>query len=212
MSPSPSNASGRPHADATPPPPLNPLEAIAAALVVANVALLARRSVWNYPFAIAAVALYAIVFARARLYSDMLLQGFFLVVNLYGWLLWTRGRAVSGTVLVETLSAIARLRWAIGCAAAVLAWGTLMHRYTDAAYPWWDAGVAIVSIAAQILLARRAIENWWLWIAIDVAAVPLYLAKQLWFTGALYVVLLALSVWGLIDWRAARERQGGAVA
>ena len=186
---------------------MDPIEAIAAALVVVNVALVAARSVWNYPFAIVAVAIYAVVFARAHLYSDMLLQGFFLVVNAYGWVHWARGKAAQGTVVVETLSASARASWAVGCAVATIGWGLAMHRYTDASYPWWDAGIAIVSVAAQIMLARRAIENWWLWIAVDVASIPLYLAKHLWFTGALYVVLLALSVWGLVDWARTRRRQ-----
>ena len=186
---------------------MDPTEAIAAALVVANVVLVARRSVWNYPFAIVAVAIYAVVFARAHLYSDMLLQGFFLIVNAYGWVHWARDRAVQGTVVVEVLTARARATWAIGCVGATIGWGLAMHAYTDASYPWWDAATAIVSVAAQVMLARRAIENWWLWIAVDVAAIPLYLAKHLWFTGGLYVVLLAISVWGLTDWQRARQRQ-----
>ena len=191
---------------------MDPIEAIAAALVVANVALVARRSVWNYPFAIVAVAIYAVVFARARLYSDMLLQGFFLIVNAYGWIHWVRGKAAQGMIVVETLSGATRAWWALGCAVAAIGWGTAMHRFTDASYPWWDAGIAVVSVAAQVMLARRAIENWWLWIAVDVAAIPLYLAKRLWFTGGLYVVLLAISVWGLIDWHRARRRPAGATA
>ncbi|TPG12358.1 nicotinamide riboside transporter PnuC [Sphingomonas oligophenolica] len=183
---------------------MNSIEAIAAALIVVNVALVARRSIWNYPFAIAAVAIYAVVFARARLYSDMLLQGFFLVVNLYGWVNWARIRAAAGDVLVETLTPQTRALWAAGVIVAAAGWGTVMHRYTDASYPWWDAGIAGASIAAQVLQARRRLESWWLWIAVDVASVPLYAAKGLWFTTALYLVLLAISVAGLIDWRRAR--------
>ena len=185
-------------------------EAIASLLVVVNVVLVARRSIWNYPFAIVAVAIYAVVFARAHLYSDMLLQGFFLAVNGYGWVHWVRDKAEQGMVVVETLTATARWQWAVGCGVATIGWGLAMHRYTDASYPWWDAGIAIASVAAQVMLARRAIENWWLWIAVDVAAIPLYLAKHLWFTGALYLVLLAVSVWGLVDWSRARRRQAAA--
>lgn len=185
---------------------MNLVEAVAALLVVVNVALVARRSVWNYPFAIVAVAIYAAVFADARLYSDMLLQGFFLGVNVYGWINWARVKADAGEVTVETLAPSARAVVVAACAAATLGWGGLMHRYTGAAYPWWDAGIAIVSIAAQGLQARRAIESWWLWIAVDLASIPLYAAKQLWFTTGLYAILLLLSVIGLIDWTRARTR------
>lgn len=179
------------------------IEAIAAALVVFTVALVAWRSVWNYPFAIVAVAIYAVVFANARLYSDALLQGFFLIVNLYGWADWARIKAMAGEVVVETLTWRARLTWGGGIAVAAALWGAAMHRFTDASYPWWDAATAAASVAAQILQARRSLESWWLWIAVDVASVPLYAAKELWFTTALYLVLLAVSMVGLVDWRRA---------
>ena len=75
---------------------MSPIEGIAAALVLVNVALVALRSVWNYPFALIAVTLYAFVFFEAKLYSDMLLQGFFFALNLYGWAAWMRARDDSG--------------------------------------------------------------------------------------------------------------------
>jgi nicotinamide mononucleotide transporter len=183
------------------------VEALAAALVIVNVALVAARSVWNYPVALAAVAIYGWVFVGARLYSDALLQGFFFAANLYGWANWARSRADAGEVVVERLDPATRLAWLGGSVAACLVWGTVMHRYTDASYPWWDGGIAIASVAAQLMQARRAIESWWVWIAVDVASIPLYAAKALWFTAGLYGVLLGLSVWGLIDWRRALARQ-----
>src|SRR3546814_19832174 len=75
---------------------VSPIEGVAAALVLVNVALVALRSVWNYPFALLAVTLYAFVFFEAKLYSDMLLQGFFFALNLYGWAAWPRARGASG--------------------------------------------------------------------------------------------------------------------
>ncbi|MGR6330063.1 nicotinamide riboside transporter PnuC [Sphingomonas sp. XXL09] len=186
---------------------VNPVELCAAALVVINVVLVARRSVWNYPVALAAVAIYGWVFAGARLYSDALLQGFFFAANLYGWRNWARSRAAAGEVMVERLSDGARTGWVAAGLVATLLWGTLMHRFTDASYPWWDAGLAITSVIAQWLQARRAIESWWLWIAVDCGSVPLYLAKGLWVTAALYALLLAIAAAGLIEWSRARGRQ-----
>jgi len=186
---------------------VNSIEALAALLVVVNVALVARRSIVNYPVAIVAVAIYAGIFADARLYSDMVLQGFFLVVNVYGWIDWARVKGQAGEVVVGTLAVRTRTLWVVGIAGAAAAWGTGMHAFTDAAYPWWDAGIAAASVAAQVLQARRRIESWWLWIAVDVVSVPLYAVKGLWFTTALYVVLLVISVAGLIDWRRALGRQ-----
>jgi nicotinamide mononucleotide transporter len=189
---------------------VNTLEILAALLVLINIALVARRSVWNYPFGIVAVALYAVVFLEAKLYSDMLLQGFFLVLNLYGWVNWRRSQAQAGEVVVLTLGWPARAGWLAAIGAVILGWGWLMHRLTDAAAPWWDAGVAITSVAAQLLLARRYLENWVLWIAVDVVAVPLFAWRGLWFTSGVYVVLLGLSIWGMLDWHRARARHRGA--
>ncbi|MGH6617863.1 nicotinamide riboside transporter PnuC, partial [Sphingomonas sp.] len=97
--------------------------------------------------------------------------------------------------------------WIGGIAAATAGWGWLMHRFTDASLPWPDAGVAMTSVAAQILLSRRKIENWVLWIAVDLVAIGIYAVKDLKVACALYVVLLGVSIWGLIDWRRS-ERAG----
>ncbi|MBJ6121634.1 nicotinamide riboside transporter PnuC [Sphingomonas mollis] len=180
---------------------MNDLEAVAFVLGVINVTLVVRRSIWNYPFGIATVAVYAVVFAEARLYSDTLLQGFFIVVNGYGWVAWTRNRAVAGQVMVEAMTWPARIGWLTGIALAAAIWGTGMHRFTDASMPWWDAALAAASIAAQWLMAKRKWENWVLWIAVDIGSIGLYVIKGLWLTAVLYAVFLILATWGLIDWR-----------
>lgn len=176
------------------------IEWIATVLGIACVGLGVVRSVWTFPFGIVSVVLVGIVVLRERLYSDALLQVFYVAANLYGWRNWSQARAVAGTVRVEVMRPVQRLHWLVGGIVATLVWGALMHRYTDAAYPWWDGGVTVVSLAAQVLMARRRLENWWLWIAVDVAAMPLYAIKGLWLFAGLYLIYLGLSVWGLIGW------------
>lgn len=188
---------------------LDPLETLATLLGLANIALLVRRSIWNYPFGLAMVALYAHIFFREKLYSDALLQIFFFVIQLYGWWAWWRAGGGEHKVDVARLSWPARVAWILMIAILSLAWGTMMRVYTDASFPWWDAAVAVTSIAAQILLARRCIENWILWIAVDAGAIPLYLVKNLHFTAGLYFVFLVLCVLGLREWTRA-EREGEA--
>jgi len=178
------------------------LEWLAAALVLINVALVALRSVWNYPFALAAVSLYAVVFYDARLYSDMVLQAFFFALNLYGWANWLRARDDSG-VPVGWMDQRARQQWAIVTIAAWAAWSFAMDRYTNAVAPWIDGAIAMLSITAQWLLARRRVESWYLWIAVDLVAIPLFASRGLYATSAVYVVLLGLSIDGLIQWRRA---------
>ena len=185
---------------------MNPLEYVAAGLGLANILLLVRRSIWNYPFGILMVLLYGFIFYGAKLYSDALLQIFFLVVQLYGWWHWLRNKAEAGEIVVERLPGRALLILAAFSLASIYAWGALMHRFTDASYPWWDGSIAILSVVAQILLARRYLENWALWILVDIISIGVYAAKQLWPTLGLYVVFLIVSILGLVEWRRVLNR------
>jgi nicotinamide mononucleotide transporter len=152
------------------------------------------------------VSLYFFIFWEAKLYSDALLQIFFLAINLYGWLHWHRIRHSAGEVLVERMSWRSRFAWLAATLAASLAWGLAMRAFTDAAAPIPDALIAGGSVAAQILLALRRVENWVLWIAVDLIAVPLYWSRGLEPTAGLYALFLALAVAGLVTWSRALHR------
>ena len=186
--------------------PVNPLEALATAAGLANIVLLVRRSIWNYPFGLVMVALYAWIFGHAKLYSDAVLQCFFFAIQLYGWWAWAQAGDQAEPVPVRRLAWGPRFAWCVLIAILSAFWGRGMAAYTDASYPWWDAAVAVASIAAQILLARRLIENWVIWILVDLAAIGLYAAKALYLTAGLYVIFLLLSIFGLMEWRRAMQR------
>lgn len=176
-------------------------ELIAAGLGLVNVALVVRRSVWNYPFGLAMVTLYGFVFYEARLYSDTILQIYFFAVQLFGWWYWLKGRAEDGLVQPETLPAKG---WAAAVAATVagnLALGWFFATYTDAAAPWLDSFIAAASVTGQTLQSTRKIESWYWWIAVDLVAIGVYAWKGLYLTTGLYTVFLALSVAGFLSWR-----------
>jgi nicotinamide mononucleotide transporter len=191
---------------------MSPYEWVAAALGVINVALVVRRNVWNYPFGIVMVSLYFFIFLDTRLYSDALLQVFFLVVQGYGWRNWVRAKQAAGEVPVGTLDMRERILWLLGTVAFSLVWGLGMARFTNAAAPLIDAFIAGASVAAQILMARRRIENWLLWILVDAVAVPLYASRGLVWTPWLYGLFLLLSIAGLVDWHRALRAQRKAAA
>ncbi|WP_303542115.1 nicotinamide riboside transporter PnuC [Sphingomonas natans] len=178
---------------------VSPLEAVAAALGVINIVLLIRRSIWNYAFGLAMVILYAPVFFEQRLYSDALLQLFFVAVQLYGWWAWRRSAGRMGDILVERLDWRGRMLWTLVGALAWLAWSSGMRHFTDAVNPYWDGAVAAMSVTAQALQAKRLIETWPLWVAVDLVAIPLYWSRDLKVTTLLYVLFLLMSLWG---WRA----------
>jgi nicotinamide mononucleotide transporter len=192
---------------------LSGTEIIASILGVANIVLLVRRSIWNYPFGIVMVTLYGFVFFEARLYSDAALQVFFFVVQVYGWWVWYHARNDDGLVRVEAMSNRARLVWIAVIAAVTVAEGWYLSRYTGDSAPWMDANTTAMSVVAQYLLSIRKIENWILWIVTDVVQIGLYYWKGLYPTTGLYVLFLVLSAVGLYQWlRELRAHPAGAAA
>ena len=189
------------------------IEYAAAALGLVNIALLVFRSVWNFPFGMAMVALYILVFYEERLYAEAGLQVFFLLAQAWGWWLWTRAGGDDSRVPVRRLDWLSRAVWLMVTAALSLNLGWAMHKFTDAALPYADSAIAGASVAAQILLGLRRIENWVLWIVIDIAAIALYIDRGLYPTAGLYGGFLVMSLFGLKEWaEAARREPAPAVA
>lgn len=185
------------------------LEYAAAVLGVINIALLIWRSVWNYPFGMAMVALYIFVFREEKLYAEAGLQVFFFLAQAWGWWLWVRvgGEDVDapGRVPVRWLDWPSRAVWAVVTAALSLNLGWAMSRFTDAVMPFADSAIAGASVTAQILLGFRRIENWILWVLIDVASIAVYINRGLYPTAGLYGGMLVMSLLGLREWIAAER-------
>lgn len=186
---------------------MSPIEIIAVLLGIANILLIIKRSVWNYPFAIVMVTLYFFIFREAKLYSDAGLQIFFVIVNLYGWWSWNQNKAETGEIVVQRLGPQGLLGWIAGSLIATIAWGAAMSHFTDASYPYWDASLAMLSVVGQILMTRRYLENWWWWIVVNAISIPLYLVKDLQLTAGLYGLFLVLAIGGLFEWRKAKHVQ-----
>lgn len=179
------------------------IEISAVIFGIANIVLLARRNIWNYPFGLIMVSLYAWIFYDAKLYSDMLLQPFFFTIQVLGWWWWLNKREVGGAVIVERMAPIEIPIYAVIAVIGILSVGTLMGRYTDASLPYWDAATTVLSIIAQILLARRKLENWIVWIVVDVLAIGIYSYKGLYPTAALYTIFLGVATIGFFVWKKA---------
>ena len=188
------------------------LEWVAAGLGVINVALLIFRTVWNFPFGIASVAMYIFVFWEKLLYAEAALQVFFVLAQLWGWWLWVRVGSDDNRVPVRWLDWPSRAVWFAVTAAVSLNLGWVLHRFTNAAMPYADSAIAGASVAAQILLGLRRVENWIMWIAIDIAAMGLYINRGLYPTTGLYGCFLVLSLFGLKEWLEAARKQAKELA
>jgi nicotinamide mononucleotide transporter len=184
--------------------PVTWLELVAVVLSLAMVGCNIREIHWGWPLAIASSLLYFALFWRSKLYGDASLQIFFAVVAFWGWFQWLRGRRPDGSALrVARLTARGQAAAIGACALLWPATGWFLHTYTDSDVPWWDAFPTAVSLVGQFLLGRKYIENWLVWIVVNVVSVGLFVHKALWLTAGLYIVFIVLSV---VGWRAWRMR------
>jgi nicotinamide mononucleotide transporter len=180
---------------------VSPLELIAAVTGAISVWLSVRQSIWSWPTAIVNVVLYAVVFREAKLYADMGLQIIYAVLSVYGWYQWLYGGQGRTQLRVSRTTPRLAVLLALIAASGSALLGTLLHRTTDAALPYMDSFLSSTSLVAQWMMTRKLLENWLVWIGVDVLYVGMFIFKGLYLTAGLYAVFLALAVKGYIDWR-----------
>lgn len=169
--------------------------------------LLTREHVWNWPVGLLNTALFCVLFVQSKLYGDAALQLFFFAFGLWGWWAWVRH---AGPRAGPPVRRTTRREW-VGLGAAALA-GTgaaavYLARFTDSPVPVADGSVLVLSLCATWGQVKKVLESWWLWIAVDVISVPLYLSRKLYPTALLYFVFGCLCVVGLRAWTRSLKEQ-----
>lgn len=176
-------------------------------LGIGGVWLMIRRSLWAFPVGLLAVTVQGVLFFRARFYADATLQVFFFVALAYGWWHWVRDRGDAPELPVTRLGNRGRAL-ALGLATAgTVAWALALRAWTDAAMPFRDAFIAAFSVVAQVLQSRKQLENWPLWIAVNLVAIASYWSADLAYTAFLYAIYLGLAIAGWRAWARAEVAQ-----
>ncbi len=171
--------------------------------------LLIKQNVWTFPigliYAVASVA----VFAEQRLYADVLLSGYFVLMNGYGWYYWVYGgqRSESVGLLIGRISRNASLALIAIVVVATIVMGWVFDTQTDADLAYWDSATTTMSFAAMWMTARKYIENWIVWLIVDVMLTGIYLYKGIEPYALLYFVYLAMAVMGWRAWQQTMIRQ-----
>lgn len=149
------------------------------------------------------------IFWEARLYGDFLLHIIFLVLNIYGWYNWVKGRSRSEIELEVTSMNSKDYIWTVVWTllgvivfSEVLKIGpTLIHGMEPASLPFWDSMTSILSVTGMWLTTKKKIENWYYWLIVDILATGIYFYKELYFYSLLYFVYIFLAVAGYLAWR-----------
>lgn len=199
--------------------PMSYLEFFGTLFNIVTVWLCARKNIWNWPVGIAAVVLFAVLFYQIQLYSDFLEQIYYFITGFWGWWVWLRlkkdpgggdqGETISRNTFGENVG------WGAVIVFGTIVLGAFMARidvifpqwFPEAAsFPYLDAFTTVAAFVAQVLLVRQRIENWYLWIVIDVIGVWLYFEKEVKFVSVLYFIFLIIATNGLLHWRKAWQK------
>ncbi|MDE5786625.1 MAG: nicotinamide riboside transporter PnuC [Duncaniella sp.] len=183
---------------------MNTLEIIGTAVGVVYLILEYRASAWLWVASIAMPAIYLAVYYEAGLYADFGISVYYIVASVYGLVCWLRGSSHAGSADELPITRTPRRIYAplVAVFATIFALiGYILSRYTDSTVPIADAFTTALSIVAMWMLARKYVEQWLMWIAADVACAVLYVYKDLWFTGALYLAYAVIAVLGYRKWK-----------
>ena len=191
---------------------LSPAEFIAVIGAVGYLLLAIRQNILCWFCALVSTAIYIGLFIDAKLYMESVLNGFYFIMALYGWYVWRAGAEHESSLKVTRWPLSVHLTAVAAIAGISLFCGALLDRYSDAAFPYVDSLTTFSAIWATFLVARKVLENWWYWLAIDAASIFLYWARDLHLTSLLFLAYVAMIPFGLIAWTRAFNQQRSASA
>jgi len=168
--------------------------------------LAAKESIWNWPISIISVGAYGVLFYREAMYGDMTLQAYFLGTAFYGWYFWLSKKTEQDKPILR-LKGKQWIAVVFTIPLLCLPLGWFMEHYTNSNVPYADGFCTAVSFIAQFLLTRKIMENWLLWVFVNICYIPLFVYKNLSLSAVLYMVLVVIAYRGYLDWRKTYREQ-----
>ena len=181
----------------------NYIELLGAILGIAYIFFSIRQSILTWPIGLLTSLLYVWVFLVSKLYADMGLQMYYVVISIYGWYEWLRGNQSnhSEPIKVSRMTLILSLVLAtISFLIFILIW-FILKNYTDSQVPMADAFATSLSIVATWMLARKILEHWLIWIFVDAFSIGLFWYKDLLPTVILFAVYTVMAYIGYREWK-----------
>lgn len=186
----------------------SPAEVVAVAAAIAYLIFAIRQNILCWLFAAISTSIYIYLFVDAKLYMEAVLNGFYLAMAAYGWLVWRSGTSASAELPVVRWPLRTHLLAGTSLVLLSVMTGTALHHCTDAAFPFIDSMTTWFAIWATFLVARKVLENWWYWLVIDLVSVFIYWTRDLQLTGVLFAVYVIMIPFGLAAWgRSMRQRE-----
>lgn len=179
----------------------SPWEGVAVVLSVAYLLLAMRQSLWCWPAAFVSTLIFAILFFDAALLMDSVLNGYYLVMAVYGWYVWKYGKTGKESLHVSSWGVSKNLTIILALGGVSLGFGYVMDTYTHADFAYLDSATTVFAVFTTYMLAQKILENWLYWVVIDAVSIYIYIEKAFYLTAALFCLYTVLAVLGFFQWK-----------
>lgn len=180
------------------------IEIIGAVLSLFYLYFSIRKSIWLWPLGLLASSFYIAVYFYSKLYAEMGLQVYYIIVSIYGWYFWMFGNKTNSNqaeLPISRLNLKATLIYLGAFIFLYLGLYLILSHFTDSNIPGWDSLATALSLVATWMLARKVLENWIIWIIADAMCIAISIYKDLYFTAALFVVYTIMAFAGYLSWK-----------
>jgi nicotinamide mononucleotide transporter len=181
----------------------NYIEVLGAVTGLIYLYLEIKQNIWLWPLGIVSSAFYIYVFFVSKFYADMGLQVYYLVISFYGWWHWLYGGGTRKTdnLPITTTSKKQWLYISLASLGLFVLMAFVLKNFTDSPVPFGDAFVTSLSITATWMLARKLIEQWWIWVVVNLVSLVLFIWKGLYPTSILFFFYFTMAVVGYYEWK-----------
>ncbi|MCZ4242480.1 nicotinamide riboside transporter PnuC [Pedobacter punctiformis] len=176
------------------------IEWLAVGFGISEVLLAKRNNIWLYPTGIISICLSMFLLFKVNLYAETLLNIYYLVMSVYGWIIWKKRKEDNGVQVSWSSTAEITIALLISFAGFGFLY-VVLKRFTNSDVPIWDAFVSSTAWAGMWLLAKRKIENWIFLNISNIVAIPLFIHKKLAMFAVLTTILFIVAIFGFIDWK-----------
>lgn len=160
-----------------------------------------RVSIWLWPVGVVMPAIYIFVYYQAGLYADSGISLYYLIAGIYGWIVWMKHTEQKKERIIRQTPVGQILPLALVFVASFFLIGKILVEFTDSTVPWLDSFTTALSFIAMWMLAHKYLEQWLVWIVVDVVSSGLYIYKELYFTSALYGLYALIAIFGYLKWK-----------
>ena len=181
----------------------NKIELLGAILGIMYIIFSIRQNLFTWPTGILTSLIYIVVFYKSALYAAMGLQVYYVLISIYGWILWLRGKTENSKSLLS-VQFVKRELWLKIAVALITIYAVILLillNFSDSDVPFMDSLTTSLSIVATLMLAKKYIEHWIIWIFVDVVSSGLYIYKNLWPTVVLFCIYTVMAFIGYVAWK-----------